>query len=112
MTRREIRNAVRRGVAVLNKTRPSWVTKINTQRLDLSRCDLCVLGQLYSTPGDEDGYERGLELLNGAVQENPGMYGFSVDELSGEDYWDVLDEIWRDEIAKQRAARRRKKAAA
>ena len=101
---REMRTRVLRGIAVLNRRRPSWSSKINTQKLDLGSCTVCVLGQLYSTPGDENGYARGLALLNGEVEKDPTRFGFELDY--GESDYEELTEIWRAEIAKQRALRR------
>jgi hypothetical protein len=98
----KIRERVRRGVALLNDVRPSWTKRLSVGRLELESCEVCVLGQLY---GD---YEHGLKHFDKAVRRNPTAFGFTT--RGGDEYWEKLNAIWREEIAAQRRAR--KKAAA
>lgn len=37
---------VRKGAAMLDKRRPGWAIKIDTDILDIASCDACVLAQL------------------------------------------------------------------
>ena len=111
-SRKKLENAVKRGVDFLDKTRPSWFTKISTKRLDIADCEVCILGQLYGTD-DEDGYERGLAILNGKVRKNPEKFGFNADfdsSLSSDDQYAFIQEVWEREIAARRKARRQKRA--
>jgi hypothetical protein len=96
---KEARKRVRRGIAVLNKARPSWVKSISVKDLRLESCELCVLGQLY-----QNDYYRGLAILNGKVEEDPEAFGFCEDaEVDSE----LLDQVWAEEIAKQRRLARK-----
>lgn len=106
-THNKLRRAVTRGADFLDGRRPSWFTKINTANLALDDCGLCVLGQLYATSNDEDGYARGLTLLNGAVAKDPERFGFYLDGWDSEgEMYAAITEMWREEVALRRRARR------
>jgi hypothetical protein len=62
---------VERGAALLDRARPGWEREVSLDRLAMSSCNRCILGQVY---GD---YVDGLVSLNlfGAAAE----YGFSFD---------------------------------
>jgi hypothetical protein len=105
--RAKARRRVRAGIRVLNEKRPGWFNKVSLTKLDLASCELCVLGQVYASQG-QSGFYRGLEILNGKVAENPKAFGFDSDWVANVEY-DLLEEIWKEEIAAQRRLARENK---
>ena len=103
-----IRNRVRRSVLLLDRDRPGWYKKINLGKLDMSDCNVCVLGQLLGARRKRLLWEDLLALANltelGACQR-----GFNIgDELTATldvDYTD-LEQAWLSQIEKRRAADR------
>lgn len=50
---------VRKGIAVLDETTPTWRDQVDKRVLDLASWGYCILGQVY---GD---YGQGLDMLTG-----------------------------------------------
>ena len=97
-----IRGRVARGAELLDSIRPGWRKEVDLDRLDLSSCHECVLGQLFG------GYTYGEDELQRAVPDFyydhsvsiGAFYGFS--KTIREDFrWEDLNKAWREEIAKQ-----------
>ena len=88
------------GATLLDIVRPGWADQVSPERLDLSDCQACVLGQLYGN------YTEGVEKLF-AMAENGTRYtvadraGFDV--VPGTTY-STLTKAWRREIEKRRNA--------
>lgn len=99
-TNAEIEARVERGARLLDEKNPGWAWDINLDKLDMSSCYRCVLGQLY------DGYSYGLGQI-GLLHEIDWEYGF--DAMTGTARRDVdeqmaeIDRLWRDEIETRRA---------
>lgn len=66
----------------------NWRSKINLDRLNVARCDVCVLGQIF---GD---YDTGLEEL-GIDSIDAKKYGFNTDEDM-----QALTDAWKDALGK------------
>lgn len=67
----DIQERVARGVALLDATEPGWVHRINTEKLDVSHGEACVLGQLYGN------YTLGRHAL-GLDHNQAGEHGFQM----------------------------------
>lgn len=47
-----VEDRVARGVEILDREEPGWVNHLNTDTLDISSLENCVLGQLYGSYGE------------------------------------------------------------
>lgn len=116
---------VARGVALLDRLRPGWRSRVDGSRLSMEDGTRCVLGQLAggsSHYGYSDGYGDALEGLMADADDGtgdlteypPGYYftswnGFTVpigyglewdERLRREEVsWDTLTLLWRDVLA-------------
>ncbi len=112
----DYREEVARGAALLDEhfgSREAWVSRIDTDELNLVNAYHCVLGQLFVTEDDEPdgsgirwgtgGYNRALSILGlsellPSSERHPEQYGFIT---KGDDFrptrWQVLRDAW-DEI--------------
>lgn len=114
------------GATLLDVLRPGWAEKIDLERLLLSSCSACVLGQLF---GD---YSTGVEKLFAIAKTDVSIYGDSstpscltadvgVDAAAskagfvkgfqerhtvGYGYYPNLTEAWKKEVLKRRSKRR------
>ena len=88
LTLKEARERVARGVKLLNEKKPGWKKKIDRERLDMSSCEDCILGQLFGS------YRDGLYILKYAhFLDN----GFSLDSFILPDLkqdWQKLKRAW------------------
>lgn len=69
---------VARGVAWLDEHYPGWFKAIDLETLDVSKCDICVLGQVYS---GHVPYAERQQLLAQVIAKDPGdrrLYGFDL----------------------------------
>lgn len=69
---------VARGVAWLDEHYPGWFNAIDLETLNISRCDICVLGQVYS---GHVPYAERQQLLAQVIASDPGtyrLYGFDL----------------------------------
>lgn len=83
---------VARGVELLDRVRPGWAKEVDLDRLDVGRCDRCVLGQVFGSYG------------TGLVIAFPNLTaGESVAHGFFDTYPDVLTEVWRRVIAERQA---------
>lgn len=84
-----------RGAQLLDKKKPGWEGLIELRALDISRGDMCILGQVYG------GYTDGLRYLEMSfMSEVPATnYGFVAG--TGATYY-ALDEAWSQEIIRRR----------
>lgn len=100
--------AIANGAALLDEQFPGWWRQINVGQLQLSDCNLCILGQIYRplfnelcanapSPGcrPEDPYavaQEDLELSNYMTTQ----YGFNLDyyEAEGCHDWGMLTDAW------------------
>jgi hypothetical protein len=55
--REKLRREVAAGVALLDKARPNWPSRIDSERLEMQNPRFCVLGQVYGN------YNFALEVL-------------------------------------------------
>ena len=95
---------IKQGMEWLDKYKPSWIKKVDPDKLNMDHCSSCVLGQL-------GGF---MELVEKEVG-NPAWtrqgihwcenHGFTVGVGSSRQTWIELNKQW------QRAIRRRKKNA-
>ncbi len=58
MTLKQLRQRRDNFIAILDTTKPNWKSRIDKNRLDMSYCEDCILGQLYGL------YTRGMLELN------------------------------------------------
>jgi len=100
---------VARGAAYLDDVDPDWSRRIDPETLTLADGTCCVLGQLHGE--FRRGMSRaGLFNMSSAPRANlsPVDYGFHAvlfgdEALQARDYA-LLDEAWREEIRRRRAA--------
>jgi hypothetical protein len=85
-----------KGAAWLDKHRPGWANKVDTEHLDMGDAWYCIWGQLA---GDYNEKPLRFWLSGSAVR-----YGFLYDPYEGR-YFDVprLNKAWRAEIDQRRA---------
>jgi hypothetical protein len=100
------REAVARGVALLDEHMPGWELKIDLGALDMGDCDVCVLGQLVGN------YTRGLHKLGiydgwfGPIsyEEIPACawFGFESGTIAGSERdYAALEQEWARVIKKR-----------
>ena len=83
------KEAVHRGAVLLDKERPAWAYRIDTVKLDMRSCSLCILGQL---DGD---YSVGLVRLR---IPDAGVCGFALTSWPTSGAWYRLKRLWLAEI--------------
>lgn len=95
-TLRQLRKRRDNFLAILDASEPNWKDLIDKNRLDMSYCEDCILGQLYGS------YTHGmieLKLSNeGAVKyalQTEKSLIFSSDEEQQKDYAE-LTKIWKE----------------
>lgn len=82
-------SVVRAGIEFLDRNYVGdWRKKIDLDGLDISSCDVCVLGQVFG------GYDNGLSTL-GIDSYKARDYGFTTDYSMGD-----LTEAWKDALGK------------
>lgn len=82
---------IAKGMALLDQKRPGWETEINLNRLDISHCYHCVLGQIYGE------FAYGINTLE--IEEDAArFYGFAYPNSM---QWDQLTNEWRAAIAQR-----------
>lgn len=97
----ELRERVQRGMAFLDVDKPGWEDCIDLERLDMSNCGDCVLGQIYGYYGNGLG---ALYTKSTAINPLPAiLHAFTRD--NGNTDWRDLKSIWIDEITKRRNAK-------
>ena len=109
VTRAWARKRAARGAAYLDDVDPDWSRRIDPETLTLADGACCVLGQLHGE--FRRGMSRtGLFNMSSAPRANlsPVDYGFHAvlfgdEALQARDYA-FLDEAWREEIRRRRAA--------
>lgn len=85
---------VARSVALLDRERPNWRNYVKPERLVMSSCLRCVLGQVF---GDyTEGYDK---LFDDPDREHAAAHGFDAGEHS--DDYSQLAEEWKRQIAKR-----------
>jgi hypothetical protein len=84
-----------RGAQFLDRRIPGWTKKIRVRQLDISSCDACVLGQIYTD------YVRGLHTLRISSPKTESHLGFlhNIDRRTSNR---ELTRAWRTEITKRR----------
>jgi hypothetical protein len=89
-------DAVARGVELLDEKVPGWRQKITLDKLAMSSCSRCVIGQIF-------GYFDDLALIGGTAWLQPGYFGFDLGlgDAPAESLatWDALTDAWREAIA-------------
>lgn len=81
---------VSRGISLLDQEVPGWRDKIDWDKLDMSNCFRCILGQLFGE------YAEGVDYLRvtGAI------YGFDIKPYQTREEhvesFAILTELWRD----------------
>jgi hypothetical protein len=101
MTTSTIDQRVQAGMAFLDQHEPGWTASIDLDQLDMSRCDRCVLGQVY---GD---YGTGLtecDRLSVEPYFSTIAHGFStgVDDDDSLYEYEDLTTAWRTAISARR----------
>lgn len=89
-----IYDRVAKGVELLDRVRPGWAKELNSDRLLISNCGRCVLGQLYGH------YVEGHKEVFSTDAVLGSDYGFDRNSLDWNEY-DQLLEVWKREIAKR-----------
>jgi|SRR5687767_5337109 len=80
MTTLTAEQAVQNGAAWLDLTYPGWYRSIDLSILDVSRCNVCVLGQVYT--GHIPAEERNGVLAQAMVTMSPYVYPMGYTVLS------------------------------
>ena len=98
---------VQNGIKLLNQHRPNWRSLVSLDRLEMSKTDDCILGQVFANeaPSGVCPFEHGLTVLgfrtepryvgDGGVEQ-----GFSLpqDELYESEKWFELQKAWTDAL--------------
>ncbi len=89
-----LRARVQKGVEKLDTFKPGWRTLVHPGNLNMGSSMFCVLGQVFGS------FSRALRELLGTDAQGPSVaHGFELnDEEMG--HYDLLNEIWREELAK------------
>lgn len=108
----DYKEAVAKGIAVLDKHRPGWRDQIDWSKLDLGSMDYCVLGQLHpSRPTEDEPYlNRYVAMRTTLIDDETGRdpnpivtradYEWAIEHgfdtpLIGHSASEVLGEEWR-----------------
>ena len=89
MTTKTIAACVDNGATLLDEKRPGWFREIAMDRLAMSNCTDCVLGQVYGS------YWSGCNALG--LMPFRDSYGFFT-KTEKYEYWNLLADLWRAEI--------------
>lgn len=81
---------VERGARLLDEKNPGWAEKVNLDTLAMGSCNVCVLGNVYGH------YLKGCSNLG--LQRCETKHGFYIEVISSSKDWDVLADLWREEI--------------
>jgi len=88
----KLKDRVRAGIAFLNVVRPGWFRKINTNKLDLSNANVCILGQI------EGDFFSG-KMIHNLDQSLTVNMGFEAD-FPVTDRYPLLTKFWKREVLK------------
>ena len=94
-----IREYVWKGELLLDEMNPGWAPDIDRHQFNITRCDSCLLGQLYGEFG------RGVVKLNIAAD----AFGFDLsDQFYEDDFddhwaWQKLQEVWNETLDRKLA---------
>lgn len=95
---------VQRGVDLLDEIDPSWPSKINVDKLDLSSTCNCVLGQIEGKENSRtprfDRYSRRLNRINGEAKRDPSKFGF---DHRRSQLYENLTAAWKHVITERQA---------
>lgn len=105
------------GAKLLDLLKPGWHKLIKIDKLQLSSCSTCVLGQLFgdysagaerlfAMRSEDSGEDSGEGHGPGSVTEAAVESGFVIENLGdpqygGQGYYDNLTEAWKHEIRKR-----------
>lgn len=98
----EVKVRVARGARLLDEREPGWASRVAIDRLAMSHCDLCIIGQVFG-----EGYRGGLRYLfaSDEIEEDEDVEcGFKWDAFGGDSpipEYDALARAWRDEVVKR-----------
>jgi len=96
---KDMRINVELGAALLDEVYSNWVGAINTDSLEVSDSDCCVLAQLYGS------YYQGNRILNERLSDHEecfDMADFGFDLYTGKDSdWSILQDAWKEQIAQR-----------
>lgn len=85
------KEAVERGVDLLDERVPEWRTKIDVFTLRMSEPDRCVLGQLFG------GYSEGVAELRLSGNQDPCRMGFDI--YDGYTSYEYLQTAWKEALS-------------
>lgn len=87
---------VKRGARLLDEKVPGWAGKVNVERLDMTDCESCVVGQVFG------------EFMEGVEEIKPDYKTWEA-WVTRRGYWadtltkyPRLDALWRAEIERRR----------
>ncbi len=125
-----IEKRVRNGVEWLDYHMPDWLRIVDTDELDLTDCDVCVLGQLVKSVDPKMDYrtiasdiskahhrpniraevidrlnEDGFILDDTLTAKQAQKRGFHIIDEEGDDEWQNLTDEWRTTINRLRTER-------
>lgn len=90
---------VRRGMELLDTTRPGWRDKIDLTILDMNDTQCCIIGQLA-----DDYYKSYEAILEPVLNEYRNLeeaavaYGFQLDYFTDSPNYKELTEAWREAL--------------
>jgi len=91
---------VARGVALLDELGPDgWRDRVDLSTLNLMSTEDCVLGQVYGTDDDPEGWYLGEDALNIHSGVSAARYGFDVPYRFGETAVRLVEDEWRRVLA-------------
>jgi len=99
---RTIQQRVQRGAEWLDTRRPGWADAINLGWLSMTRCNRCILGQLfgdYYRIVDVGGSDREL-TQNQAMRKGFDVPSAVQPSLQGDEY-EALTRLWKHQIRKR-----------
>lgn len=99
--RQLLRKRVYLGAEWLDEKRPGWWQSIDLDRLDISDCDRCVLGQVFG------GFLVGVQKCGLLSYPSLTDMGLALDyryDGQRDDYWAVVKDAWCEQILDRRIA--------
>ena len=95
-----IEECAERGAKFLDRCVPRWEKRIDVDALAMSRCDKCILGQLYGSFG------VGMVRIGAQfpLEASSTRLGFALNVVMPGD-WNRLANAWRAEVRKRTGAK-------
>lgn len=106
-----VEGAVAKGAAWLDENKPGWIDMINIQKLEMSNCLRCALGQIFRNYRNvidchQDGdFYKGWKSVEWSREHGFEKEKVSMSGLSREVAYSTLTLVWKKLILSRRATR-------